>query len=70
MTDAISASEPTEQILEAVAAKALIKKLRIAGHEVRIGKAGDYLVTRWGHSRHCMDFDSLRDFAHQVLGVI
>lgn len=60
--------ELQEAELEAAAIAALIEKLKAAGHEVHAGKAGDYLVSRWGMSRHCQDSESLRDFACQLGG--
>ena len=43
-------------------------KFAMAGHQVRDGDAGDFLVTRWGMSRWCENFVALQAFA-RVLGV-
>ena len=70
MTAEVPAAETMAQILEEEAIADLTQKLTLAGHTVHADKAGGYTVTRWGHCRRCMDADSLRAFAHQVLGTV
>lgn len=65
-----TANLPSDEAeLDAKATAILIDKLSLAGHAVHAGRAGGFTVTRWGMSRHCQDFDSLRAFAHQLLGL-
>jgi hypothetical protein len=66
---AFPADELQDADLEAKATETLIAKLALAGHTVHAGRAGDFMVTRRGISRHCQDFDSLQAFARQ-LGVL
>lgn len=66
---ALPPDELQEAELEAKATATLIAKLALAGHTVHAGKAGDYLVSRWGMSRHCQDLESLQTFADR-LGVL
>lgn len=56
------------EIAEAAAAEiaALIARLEASGHAVQKNRSGDFLISRWGMSRHCLDMESLRDFAKQV----
>ena len=65
-----SVTLPPDEILaaelEAKSAATLIEKLALSGHVVHAGRTGDFTVTRWGHSRHCQDFESLRSFAGQM----
>jgi hypothetical protein len=55
------ADEPDQKTITA-----LVERLRKAGHTVHQDKVGRFLVTRWGVSRFCMDFESLQAFAKQV----
>lgn len=48
------------------AAKTLVAKLALAGHTVHQDRFGGFLVSRWGVSRFCMDYESLREFAKQI----
>ena len=59
--------EILEAELEAKATATLIAKLALAGHAVHAGRAGDFMVTRRGISRHCQNFDSLEAFACQLV---
>jgi hypothetical protein len=43
-------------------------QLALAGHQVHEGSNDDFIVTRWGMSKHCPDIGALRRFA-RVLGV-
>lgn len=45
---------------------AVIAYLAIAGHTVHKLPAGDYMVARWCHTRHCADLAALVAFAHQI----
>ena len=40
----------------------------LAGHQVHEGSNDDFIVTRWGMSKHCPDIGALRRFA-RILGV-
>ena len=51
---------------DAQATAALIVKVQAAGHQVRQDRAGGFLVTKWGMTRHCIDGESLQAFAKQV----
>ena len=44
----------------------LLVRLALGGHMVHKGQSGDYLVSKYGLSRHCEDLDDLRDFARQL----
>ena len=44
----------------------LVAQSALAGHAVHRGQSGDFLVTRWGLSRWCADFDELQAFARQI----
>lgn len=57
------------QLAHEKAVAALIARLEASGHAVQKNRSGDFLISRWGMSRHCLDMESLRDFAKQV-GVI
>lgn len=46
----------------------LIAKLALAGHTVHRGQHHDFLVCKYGMSRHCEDFAELQTFA-KLLGV-
>lgn len=48
------------------AAKTLVAKLALAGHTVHQDRFGGFIVSRWGVSRFCMDYESLKLFAQQV----
>jgi len=43
-------------------------QLALAGHQVHEGSNNDFIVTRWGMSKHCPDIGSLRRFA-RIVGV-
>lgn len=58
--------DPKDDQPDAKAVVSLIEKLSLAGHSVYSGKHGDFLVSKWGLSRHCQDSESLRDFARQL----
>ena len=45
-----------------------IARLALAGHAVHKGQSGDYLVCKFGMTKHCSDFAELAAFA-QKLGV-
>ena len=45
-----------------------IARLALAGHVVHKGQFGDYLVSKFGMTRHCANFAELAAFA-QKLGV-
>ena len=61
--------ELSSQLADEKAAERLIARLEASGHAVQKNRSGGFLVSRWGLSRHCLDLESLRDFAKQV-GVI
>jgi hypothetical protein len=50
------------------AVASLKARFAIAGHQVYDGGNNDFIVTRWGMTRHCQDLAALRIFA-RVLGV-
>lgn len=58
--------DPKDNEPDAQAVAVLVEKLTLAGHQVHVGKTGDFLVTRWGLSRHCIDDIALSDFARQL----
>lgn len=43
-----------------------IAELALAGHTVHKGKNGDYLVCKYGLTRHCRDLDDLQLFARKL----
>ena len=43
-----------------------IAELALAGHAVHQGKCGDYLVSKYGLSHWCSDFDELQLFARKL----
>ena len=43
-------------------------RFALAGHQVHEGSNNDFVVTRWGLSRYCSDFDAMTEFA-RVVGV-
>lgn len=43
-----------------------IAELALAGHAVHKGRCGDYLVSKYGLSRYCQDFDELQAFARRL----
>ncbi len=43
-----------------------IAELALAGHVVHKGRSGDYLVCKYGLTRHCKDFDELQLFARKL----
>jgi hypothetical protein len=45
-----------------------IAHLKLAGHVVHKGQSGDYMLSKYGMSKHCKDFAELAAFA-QKLGV-
>jgi hypothetical protein len=53
--------EPDQQTITG-----LTERLRLAGHDVHQDRSGGFLITRCGHLRHCMDFESLQAFAKQA----
>lgn len=66
---AITPADPDElacQLADEKASERLIARLEASGHTVQRNRSGGFLVSRWGMSRHCLDLDSLRDFAKQV----
>lgn len=54
------------QLADEKAAERLIARLDASGHAVQNNRSGGFIVRRWGMSRHCLDLESLRDFARQV----
>lgn len=68
-------AEHTHNVVDFIAARdsgkavaSLKARFAIAGHQVYDGGNNDFIVTRWGMSRHCPDLAALRMFA-RVLGV-
>ena len=59
----------TEDPRPGKALETLKAQFAIVGHQVYEGSADDFIVTRWGMSRHCPDLAALRSFA-RVLGAI
>ena len=43
-----------------------IAELALAGHVVHKGRSGDYLVCKYGLTRHCKDLDELQLFARKL----
>ena len=43
-----------------------IARLALAGHVVHKGQSGDYLVSKFGMTKHCNDFAELAAFAQKV----
>ena len=43
-----------------------IARLALAGHTVHTGGTGDFLVSKYGMTRHCNDFAELQVFARQL----
>ena len=43
-----------------------ILELALAGHAVHKGRSGDYMVCKYGMSRHCLDFGDLQAFARKL----
>ena len=43
-----------------------IARLALAGHVVHKGQSGDYLVSKFGMTRHCADLNELAAFAQKV----
>ena len=43
-----------------------IARLALAGHVVHKGQSGDYLVSKFGMTKHCSDFAELAAFAQKV----
>lgn len=66
ISEAIPPDDLQNGVLDAKATAVLIEKLTLAGHTVHADKSGGYTVARWAMSRHCMDFESLREFAKQL----
>jgi hypothetical protein len=44
----------------------LIAELRLAGHAVRTGHAGDFTVCKYGMARYCKDAAELEAFAKKL----
>ena len=44
----------------------LIAELRLAGHAVRTGHAGDFTVCKYGMARYCKDAAELQAFAEKL----
>lgn len=65
--DTNSADFPTEaaagQAPDAKAIATQIARLALAGHAVHKSQGGDYLVSKYGMTRYCQDFDELVAFA-------
>ena len=38
----------------------------LAGHQLIVGKSGDFMVTRWGLSKHLPDWPAVQQFAKLV----
>ena len=43
-----------------------IARLALAGHVVHKGQSGDYMVSKYGMTKHCNDFAELAAFAQKV----
>lgn len=65
-TNCLPADEIEDAELDSQASELLIAKLTTAGHTITKSTSGGFLVSRWGHSLHCMDSESLQAFAKQV----
>lgn len=53
----------TNQAPDAKTITTQIARLALAGHAVHKGQSGDYLVSKYGMTRYCQDFDELVAFA-------
>lgn len=55
--DSTTAIVPSKEVATQIA------RLALAGHAVHKGQCGDYLVSKYGMTRYCQDFDELVAFA-------
>lgn len=44
----------------------LIARFALAGHAVNTCRSGDYVVSKWGLTRYCENFEALQAFARQI----
>jgi len=44
----------------------LIAQLALAGHAVHQLRGGDFIVCKYGLTRHCQDFSELQEFAKRL----
>ena len=51
---------------EIKATATVIAQFALAGHAVHKGSAQDFIVCKFGMTRHCKDFAALQAFAKQV----